>query len=350
MKKFIILIAILIAMIGCGSSEISTSVTNSNGAKSNLQIKLKNLRGTPHINRVSEIDSIVLTIISDKLTYVTDKPFTEDGDNNWTIEIPSLPMDEDLEFTTIAKNASDDTIYTSDNNYTLDSSENRDANNPYIVYLVLQEETISEMYIQSIHAIDMTNDVNITKLKFDIHNRGLDDVNYSIYSADKYSFDPNASTISGGDFDANAPYNYILDVNYTKPIDAGTFANTFTMINTNGDKVVTAFNIYINDTSHVDVKVNMPPVIERIDMNASNDDSNLTLFAHINDYENEAITYIWEINTNDSNYPMSFINDENTTNPVYFEDFNMTGTYKVSLEAQDGNGSISKIIYTINLQ
>jgi hypothetical protein len=348
MKRFIVLIAILIAMVGCGSSEIATSTKGLNGAKSNISIKFKNLR---KINRVSEIDKILLTIISDKLTYVSDKEFEEDGEeNNWTIEIPSLPMDEDLEFTTVAKDSGGNTIYTSDNNYTLDSSENRDADNPYIVYLVLQEETQSDMYIQSIHAINMENDVNITKLRFDIHNKGLDDINYSIYSADGYSFDPNASTILGSDFDSNSPYNYILDVNYTKPTDAGTFANTFTMVNTNGDKVVTAFNIIINDTSHVDVKVNMPPVIDKIDMNVSNDDNNMTLFAHIDDYENEEISYIWRIDQDKSDAGLSFIDDENTTNPVYLEGFDMTKTYYITLEATDGNGSMSKIEYTINYQ
>jgi len=345
MKKFILFIAILIAVVGCGNNTISTSVVDDNGAKSNLQIKFKDFRTDHIINKVSNIDTIKLTILSDKLTYVSDKDFSEDSDNNWTIEIPSLPMDEDLEFITVAENANGNTIYTSDDNYTLDSTENRTADDPYIVYLILKEETISSMYLQSISAINMTNDVNITKLQFDMRNRARDDINYSIYSADGYNFTPDEDTITGGTFDDDDYYNYVLDVNYTKPTDAGTFANTFTMVNTDGDKVVTAFNIIITDTSHVDIKVNMPPVIENIDMNQSNDDTNMTLFAHINDYENEDITYVWDFSSGDT---MTFLNDDNTTNPVYFTDFDKTKTYYITLEATDGNGSMSKIKYTIN--
>ena len=191
----------------------------------------------------SIIESIYLTIYSDDLTYVADKPFNKTDDGEWEISLPSLIIDENLTFIANAYNSNGDLIYQSNQIIKLNLDNN-------IVPIIFKSALESECQLASNQIEEIINDDNgDTQIKFKIINPKESNLSYSIYSDDGYEFNPDSGDIDS--YDENS--SYILDINYTKPEDEGDYGNLIIIAN-DEQNISYRFTLNVDENGTVTLK------------------------------------------------------------------------------------------------
>ena len=198
----------------------------------------KNFRNNFYI-----IDSIYLTIYSDELTYIADKPF-EKNDNNWEISLPSLIIDENLTFLANAFNSSGDLIYQSNQTIKLKLEDN---NISIIFKSILEYENL----LISINIVNLISEDDDTQITFKLINPNEDNISYNLYSDDNYEFTPDNGEIDS--YDENS--SYLLDINYSKPDSEGEYRNLITLINKKEDQNISyRFTLNVDENGTVSLK------------------------------------------------------------------------------------------------
>ena len=198
----------------------------------------KNFRNNFYI-----IDSIYLTIYSDELTYIADKPF-EKNDNNWEISLPSLIIDENLTFLANAFNSSGDLIYQSNQTIKLKLEDN---NISIIFKSILEYENL----LISINIVNLISEDDDTQITFKLINPNEDNISYNLYSDDNYEFTPDNGEIDS--YDENS--SYLLDINYSKPNSEGDYGNLITLINKKEDQNISyRFTLNVDENGTVSLK------------------------------------------------------------------------------------------------
>jgi len=198
----------------------------------------KNFRNNFYI-----IDSIYLTIYSDELTYIADKPF-EKNDNNWEISLPSLIIDENLTFLANAFNSSGDLIYQSNQTIKLKLEDN---NISIIFKSILEYENL----LISINIVNLISEDDDTQITFKLINPNEDNISYNLYSDDNYEFTPDNGEIDS--YDENS--SYLLDINYSKPDSEGEYRNLITLINKKEDQNISyIFTLNVDENGTVSLK------------------------------------------------------------------------------------------------
>ncbi len=189
------------------------------------------------------IESIYLTIYSDELTYVADKPF-EKIDDIWTISLPSLIIDENLTFLANAFNSNGDLIYQSNQTIKLKLEDNN-------ISITFKSITEYENLLITTDIIDIISEDDDTQIRFKITNPNEDNITYNIYSDDDYEFTPSSGTIDN--YDENS--SYLLDINYSKADSEGNYGNLITLVNSIEDQNISyRFTLNIDENGTVSLK------------------------------------------------------------------------------------------------
>jgi len=189
------------------------------------------------------INSIYLTIYSEELTYIADKPF-EKVDDSWEISLPSLIIDENLTFVASAFNSSGDLIYQSNQIIKLEL----DDNNISIIFKSILEY---ENLLISINIVDIISEDDDTQIRFKVTNPNEDNTSYNIYSDDNYDFTPDNGVVDS--YDENS--SYLLDINYSKPNNEGDYGNLITIINSIEDQNISyRFTLNVDENGTVSLK------------------------------------------------------------------------------------------------
>ena len=356
MKKFIAFLLFLIISIGvssCGDENKSISTTNSFGNYS-LNLNVKTMRNS-YIN-FSDIGKIILDVNSSSLDYVVEQPFIK-VNGKWAIDLIQLPMDKDLTFKARAFIGSETThSYINEQILKLVEGENN-------ITMALQEvDTFSsnKVLVQSMEtAVSSVDDVNYTILSFYLFNNNHDDLNFTITA------DPNSVGSGGGFFAPDDNDNvleifssvvsygsadeYTLDINYSRPAEAGTYKNRLKLINTNGDIFIYVFNLTVNDNDEVYVKLNAPAEVENFI--ATSEDTNLSVEVNATDPDgdNSALTYLWTLSNDSSNKgaTLELDNDSATTKTAIVTGYDDDDDIVVlDVNITDANGSITTARYT----
>jgi len=189
------------------------------------------------------IDSIYLTVYSDELTYIADKPF-EKNDGDWQISVPSLIIDENLTFIANAFNNNGDLIYQSNQIIKLKLEDNN-------ISITFKSMVEYENLLITTDIIGIISEDDDTQIIFRVKNPNEDDITYNIYSDDNYEFTPNNGIIDS--YDENS--SYLLDINYSKPDTEGNYGNLITLVNSVEDQnILYRFTLNVDENGTVSLK------------------------------------------------------------------------------------------------
>jgi len=198
----------------------------------------KSFRTNSHI-----VDSIYLSIYSDELTYISNKPF-EKVDDSWEISLPSLIIDENLTFIANAFNDKDELIYQSNQTMQLEAVDNT-------ISIIFKSTLEYENLLISAVIVDLISEDNDTQITFKIQNPTEDNVTYNLYSDDDYEFTPDSGTVDS--YDDNS--SYLLDINYSKPDAEGDYNNLINLVNSKKDQNISyKFILTVDENGEVSLK------------------------------------------------------------------------------------------------
>lgn len=322
MKKLLGFVFALL-LVGCGNTATTENVSKNGYSEYSVNVGVRQEK----INNTSSIQSILLDVNSSTINYIIGMPFSKSG-LNWTINLPPLPIGEELTFSIRALD-NNITTYTDTINTVLIQGENNVSFN-------LAETNSSVSYIPTLKSVSI--DQNYSIMTFKIFNYERDNLAYFLYSNDAI-FTPSSGSITT--FDINN-INF-LDINYSGFGTTGTYKNnTMVLTNTNNDRFSTQFDVVIDGIDNVNVVLNMPPNINSVDFNVSID-NNATIYANVSDDENDTLSYNWNITQG-----TAVIVGSATTNPIFITNYENNSTLSISLTVSDSAGSSSLINYILN--
>ena len=198
----------------------------------------KSFRTNSHI-----VDSIYLSIYSDELTYISNKPF-EKVDDSWEISLPSLIIDENLTFIANAFNDKDELIYQSNQTMQLEAVDNT-------ISIIFKSTLEYENFLISTQIVNLISEDDDTQITFKIKNPTEDNLTYCIYSDDGYEFTPDSGAVDS--YDENS--SYLLDINYSKPDTGGDYNNLINLVNSKKDQNISyRFILTVDGNGEVSLK------------------------------------------------------------------------------------------------
>jgi len=198
----------------------------------------KKFRTNSHI-----IDYIFLTIYSDELTYILDKPFEKVNDS-WEISLPSLITDESLTFIANAFNSTDDLIYQSKQTIKLKLEDNT-------IPIVFKSTLEYQNLLITTSIVEIISEDDDTQITFKVNNPNEDNISYNISSDDDYDFTPCNGYIDSYDENSSS----LLDINYTKPNTDGDYNNLFNIVNSKRDQNISyKFILNVDENGKVSLK------------------------------------------------------------------------------------------------
>lgn len=296
MKKLLILSSLVFSalfIVSCGETSTSTPTPISTSSSSyddyslNIQVNEYVEEGRRAKTVSSDISSMKMSVEGTSTLYVSDLAFVQNG-SQWTIDLPSLPIDESLTFTVTAFNEFDSEIYSANTSQSLISGENNISMN-------LEKSSSDSQFlfnVSSTQTLINPDSSTALRLNFDMGNSDNLSANYSIQS-EFVTFTPN-----NGSFDINNYDNSSLDINYTAPTEAGTYSSTITFTDEDNNTFINSFDIIVSATSNDDtttnVVLNMAPDINSIIVDFT--DSSMTILsANVSDAEGDTLSYQWTV-------------------------------------------------------
>jgi len=346
MKKFIQLIiliglsTIIFSCGGGGSSENISKIKKDNYSL-NLNIKFRERRG--NYGKFSDIIKILLDVNSSDLDYVKEQEFEKGDGGKWTIDLIQLPMDKDLTFKVQAFIKDDDKdklSYIDNQVFKLVDGEN----NITMILKEIETLAINKVMVQSLESnvTKDADDVNYTTLHFSLYNKDKDELKF-IVTADTLGEFNISDGAPEGIIDSYDDYaEAVLDINYTRPAEAGTYKNRLKLINTRGDIFIYVFNLTVNDTDEVYIGLNEIPEIENFIATA--EDSNLSVEINATDPDGDTstLTYHWSLNSdskNGSGADLSLDEDSASTKTAIVTGYDKDDIVILDISITDANGS-----------
>ena len=348
MRKWLVgsVIIILFVMVNCGdggskknrdiNSDTLDNIVDSSNVKDkghvrvSLIIKNNKSDNRKMKSRIENITAITLDVNSSKLFYVKDLEFTKQG-SSWEIDLPFMPVDKNLTFNAKGYNSDSSLIYGGSTTVAITPNQND-------ITLELSAIKDTKRDLPTVENIAIYKGIDNTRLSFKVLNRNRDELTYQVVPIDNNgSFNPNEGSIL---FNTDRE---LLNVIYTEPQIAGTFKNSITLTNTNEDKFISIFTIYVSETKEVNVTLNIAPNIDSLEV--TNEDENLTIKANVTDDKNNSssLNYLWEIMDGDV-----IMENNHTKNPIKITDYDENDTLKIKLTVFDPQGASSSVLYTID--
>ena len=318
MRKYSFLILIIILLFNNCNSD--------NHKITNIELRIREMRQDNPI----QIQNIFLNIYSNNLTYLYNKPMIK-IDNIWSIDLPLLPLNEELIFKAYAFNKNGNFIYQA-NKITIltNNSKNINLNLEYI------DECNCSFFGANI--VDIKNYKEYITITFNIYNYLKNELDYTIESEDNYIFTPKNGIINS--YDNN--HTYTLDINYTKPQDKRRYVNFLYLDDNNLDKKYKLeFDFIIDESGLIKIIKNLPPQILNLDINKSY--NTVKIYANVIDDENSTIDYLWEVISGDLE-----IIGSNKEKQVLLNNYQMGIESQIAIQVKDKRGFMTREIYSID--
>ena len=282
---WIISILSIFSFIACGfgSSSKTTQMRKvdiSVSIPDSLQAKLLKMAQKPDVN----ITKVTLDVNSSSHIYMQDAPFTKminRQGNYWAITTDLLPIEEELSFIVKAYNSLGLLIFK--------GSYNGEINNQLTsINIPLSPASLTLEQTPSLRSIVFNNSEQ-TDITFNVYNPNGDDLSYSITPLSDGAFSPNQGTL---DFSTNLKF-ISLNTTFTPPAVADSYSYRFTLTNSDEESFTTTFTIVVTPQKRLSVFVNMPPVIDSIDLFSQGENLTVTVQAHDTNSDN-TLSYLWE--------------------------------------------------------